>query len=472
MYVASGTSIPQLGVSSDRPVFRSAAIGLAAASLAIALVAGIWGNRPGPHLLVFVPISATLSATVELLTAFLLFSQFYVAGRLSIAAIASAYAFVGLITIPYLIMFPGLVPTDTASLAILQISAYLWAAAHLAFPLVVSIAHLMDPELTGLVVVRRNIVKAVRWFIVALGAGTLATVYAIFRSDSSLPTLVLANGHFTAPFAHVVAPVVVAANLIGCGIVALSFRKPTPLQTWLAVALFASALDGALSAVSGSRYSLSWYAGTAGSVVAASAVLCVLLYEISTLYRRLVDAASIDPLTGLHNRRTLGSDLGELLLQQRTAARGIAMLLIDIDHFKAVNDTYGHSAGDQVLRCVADIIRTTARRPGDMSARYGGEEFVSVLPNTSLAGARVMGERMRAAIATRTTVVDGGHRIRVTASIGIAYADSVGELVASDLFEIADRALYVAKDHGRNCIVALDANSDPETWAESAAVFA
>jgi diguanylate cyclase (GGDEF)-like protein len=472
MYVASGTSLPQLGVSSDRPVFRSAAIGLVAASLAITLAAGIWGNRPGPHLVVFVPISATLSATVELLTAFLLFSQFYVAGRLSVAAIASAYAFTGLITIPYLIMFPGLAPGDTATLAILQISPYLWAASHLVFPAVVGVAHLLDPELTSLLVARRNIVKAMRWVILALGTGTLATVFAIFRFDASLRPLVLANGHFTAPFAHVVAPLVVAANLIACGIVALSFRKPTPLQTWLAVALFVSALEGALNGASGSRYSLSWYAGAGGAVVAASAVLCMLLYEISTLYRRLVDAACIDPLTGLNNRRTLGSDLGDLLILQRAASRGIAMMVIDIDHFKAVNDSYGHSAGDEVLRCVADIIRTTVRRPGDMSARYGGEEFVAVLPNTSLSGTHIVGERIREAVAKRTTVVDGGHRIRVTVSIGIAHADSVGSLAASDLFEAADRALFAAKDRGRNRIVAIDAHAAAESFIESMTTLA
>ncbi|WP_432562033.1 GGDEF domain-containing protein [Kineococcus sp. SYSU DK003] len=150
-------------------------------------------------------------------------------------------------------------------------------------------------------------------------------------------------------------------------------------------------------------------------------------------------AATSDGLTGVANRRTLD----EALAQQDHTVWSLA--LIDLDHFKAVNDTHGHQAGDDVLRAAAAALSTTARE-GDLVARYGGEEFAVLLPGTDQAAALLVAERLRAAVAAAT-------RPRVTCSIGIATAR--GPRPAVDVLAAADRALYSAKAAGRDrCVPA------------------
>ncbi|MBV9946158.1 MAG: GGDEF domain-containing protein, partial [Myxococcales bacterium] len=126
----------------------------------------------------------------------------------------------------------------------------------------------------------------------------------------------------------------------------------------------------------------------------------------------------------------------------------LSMLLLDVDHFKRINDGRGHAAGDAVLQGIARVLESVARK-SDFVARWGGEEFVVALPQTSEAGGRVAGERVRRAVAAEAHAVpDGGDPIRATVSIGVASAEapwSIDQLVAA-----ADAAMYSAKSRGRN----------------------
>ena len=165
---------------------------------------------------------------------------------------------------------------------------------------------------------------------------------------------------------------------------------------------------------------------------------------------RLERLAAVDALTDAYNRRFGLARLREEYSRAVRAESPLGLLMLDLDHFKAVNDTYGHLVGDRVLRAVAGACRRVLRE-GDVLIRYGGEEFLVLLPGAGPEDVRQVGERIRRAVA-ETSVADGGQRVAVTVSLGGATyrdsSDSVESLVA-----IADGALYEAKDSGRDRLV-------------------
>jgi diguanylate cyclase (GGDEF)-like protein len=158
--------------------------------------------------------------------------------------------------------------------------------------------------------------------------------------------------------------------------------------------------------------------------------------------------STTDELTGLYNRRWLKEMLERQMQRSQGEGAPLALLMIDGDHFKRVNDQYGHNIGDQVLQALGATMLDWVR-PTDLVARYGGEEFVIVLPGTDLVGARVVAERMRKMIAEARTASTLGELLPVvTVSIGVALmeeADTMDELIGR-----ADAALYLAKEKGRN----------------------
>jgi two-component system cell cycle response regulator len=165
---------------------------------------------------------------------------------------------------------------------------------------------------------------------------------------------------------------------------------------------------------------------------------------------RLEMLARTDPLTQLHNRRSLIERLSEEVERVRRYGLMLSVLMIDIDHFKAVNDTYGHLVGDEVLRGVARVLQREARTV-DVVARYGGEEFVLVLPETGEDGATALAERIRQRVAEQPLL--RGEQIdwvRVTVSIGTATMPSPRAHSPETLIAAADEALYRAKSQGRN----------------------
>jgi two-component system cell cycle response regulator len=166
-----------------------------------------------------------------------------------------------------------------------------------------------------------------------------------------------------------------------------------------------------------------------------------------------MELAVTDPLTGLFNRRYMESHVGTLV--DRSAARGkaLSVLILDIDYFKSINDSYGHDAGDDVLREFADRLRASIRGI-DLACRYGGEEFVVVMPDTDVGVATMVAERIRRRIAGEPFPIErGGRTIEVTISIGIA--GRLGpEDNAAQILKRADAALYRAKRDGRNRVVA------------------
>jgi len=165
-----------------------------------------------------------------------------------------------------------------------------------------------------------------------------------------------------------------------------------------------------------------------------------------------IELAITDGLTGLFNRRYMETHLGTLVEQSAARGKPITVLVLDIDYFKAINDGYGHDAGDDVLREFSLRIRKAIRNI-DLACRYGGEEFVIVMPDTDMAVATMVAERLRRRIASEPFAIQQGSRhLEVTISIGIAALSSASDN-ASTILKRADQALYRAKRDGRNRVV-------------------
>jgi diguanylate cyclase (GGDEF)-like protein len=183
------------------------------------------------------------------------------------------------------------------------------------------------------------------------------------------------------------------------------------------------------------------------------------LVDQQQLFRSLHKQSLTDVLTGLMNRRAFDEEFGRRVAQADRTDRPLSVLMIDIDHFKSLNDRYGHAAGDRVLRGVANLM-VNALREMDTLARYGGEEFVVALPDTGVMRACHVGERIRRTVGT-SSIQFGDHELGVTVSVGVATLDAYRP---ESLLIDADEALYAAKGAGRNQVfVHKDDHCEPLT---------
>jgi len=162
--------------------------------------------------------------------------------------------------------------------------------------------------------------------------------------------------------------------------------------------------------------------------------------------------SSIDGLTGIANRRAFDEQLDHEWRRAGRTGEPLAVLMIDVDHFKSYNDSLGHGAGDDCLKLLATTLEQALHRPGDHLARYGGEEFVCLLPSTDIGGAEAVGEQLRRAVAA--LALPHPHETAVSVSIGAAAAHPAEGDQSGGLIELADGKLYDAKRQGRNRVCA------------------
>ena len=179
-----------------------------------------------------------------------------------------------------------------------------------------------------------------------------------------------------------------------------------------------------------------------------------LLRKINEAQRKLVELATIDDLTQLYNRRYFFERFNQEMERAKRYQRPLSCVILDIDFFKHVNDTYGHLSGDQVLMDIAQILKNNCRQ-SDLAGRYGGEELIILLPETETAGAMIIADRIREMIEQHQTEDGKGEIIRVTVSLGVASLTGP-ELEGIDknerIVQYADDALLRAKKEGRNRI--------------------
>ena len=230
-------------------------------------------------------------------------------------------------------------------------------------------------------------------------------------------------------------------------LVAAYFLPPREVAVNAALAMALCAVTLALFVEPGLR--IATFIGVAAIVGVASAVVVALRAEVLQLVERLRAQATLDALTGAANRWEFERRLLEELERADRTGANCALLVFDIDHFKRINDSFGHAAGDDALRAIAREARAAKRRT-DFFARIGGEEFALILPDTDLDGATVLAEGLRGALARAALTHP------VTLSIGVADRATSG-VAGSDLLAAADSALYAAKRQGRDRIARASA---------------
>ncbi|KKJ76625.1 response regulator PleD [Kiloniella litopenaei] len=182
--------------------------------------------------------------------------------------------------------------------------------------------------------------------------------------------------------------------------------------------------------------------------------------RLTDMLKKSVAMAYTDPLTGVFNRRYMNAHLDRAIMEIAETAKPVSTLMFDIDHFKKVNDTYGHASGDEVLKVLAKRV-ADAIRDFDMLARYGGEEFVVIMPSASSEQAFTVAERLRRRVGDKPIEVPGSEDpLTITISVGVATTSDPMEM-ADSLLARADTALYDAKSMGRNCVCIEHSSKNP-----------
>ena len=183
--------------------------------------------------------------------------------------------------------------------------------------------------------------------------------------------------------------------------------------------------------------------------------------KLEAAYQQVQEQAQRDSLTGLSNRRRFDTALEMEWRRGRRTGNVLSMLMVDIDHFKQINDSYGHRAGDHCLQSLAGLLQQTARRPSDVIARYGGEEFAVLLPDIDFDTALVMAESLCLKVRQHRVDAGIGRDLMLTVSVGVAAIVPNKNVRADALVEAADRALYAAKLSGRDRVMPLQENEMP-----------
>ncbi|MGE5526906.1 MAG: GGDEF domain-containing protein [Rhodospirillaceae bacterium] len=243
-------------------------------------------------------------------------------------------------------------------------------------------------------------------------------------------------------------PIIVTALVLG--------RVVTMLQVALIAAcylLVGRSVDGSFFTPEG----ISLFAIDIAPMLLVAYTTSMLSGDIVNAMNRVKATSDTDELTGLYNTRGFNALAQHEFAQAVRYNRDFSLMMIDSDHLKEINDTYGHAAGDRMIQTIAQMMRNSVKST-DVIARYGGDEFVCLLPNTDQTAAQMVGERIRQRLAEEPLSIDNGH-IAITVSIGVATFPVHGSTL-DDISKSADRALYVSKARGRNRVTVYDQVDD------------
>ncbi|WP_081618528.1 GGDEF domain-containing protein [Methyloversatilis universalis] len=368
----------------------------------------------------------------------------------SLTWVAAAYAFSAVMAVMQLLAFPGIFGPQPLVGGSSQAAAWVWAVWHAGFPLLL-LAH-VGQRLFG----RHEAQSPASQMLPVLFSIACALLLGLIVLGGAGHLPVIMDGHHYGTMLRDpsgIAAVVLSVTAL-CAVVGATRLRDT-FDRWLTLGQYAFTLDVVLALAGQARYSAGWYVSRAMSLLCAGALLMALLAHSFRLYRAAAQRALElqvevvrDPLTGLLNRRGLLQLMQAELERAHRHARPLALLFIDMDHFKHINDTYGHPAGDLCLKNAALRLCAGANRHCDVIARYGGEEFVVLLPECDEDGARVVAERIRAAV--EIAYDQGAVPCRMSVSIGLSTLPPGSARSADTLIDAADAALYDAKRSGRN----------------------
>lgn len=389
----------------------------------------------------FVPALLSIVVCFDLMSVYLLLGEYRDKGDPRLLAMCAAYVWSLFLMVGYGFAFPGVISSHPPLAFTASMAPWLYLGWHVGFPVLLGLAWGPWP------VAFRTTTPAARrlsagWLVLgatAVAAAGVVTTAAVFAHH--LPVLIL--GRNTTRMTTLTAPV--ALPLVGLAVIAAwhGTRRRSGAERWSGVAVLVCLCDLTLTYTARYRFSMGWYAGRVLTLTAAGTVLLAMLAEFRRIKSRAEFNAAYDSLTGLHNRRTTHDTLGLLFPTARRSGAPLSVVLLDLDHFKKINDRSGHAAGDRVLVAVAAAL-SDCLRMGDLVGRVGGEEFVALLAGTDEAGGLYVAERMRSAVEATGLA---------TASAGIATIRA-GDSNGDSLLKRADEALYSAKRDGRNRVVA------------------
>jgi diguanylate cyclase (GGDEF)-like protein len=454
------------------PVHRTTfgAVGFVLCASAIAVLA--WPAFPLPSSLRAIVGAIVLTLPANGAAAYLLEAQFRLLRRPSLCVLGAAFWFSGLMSIAYVLALPsqGEEPVIYGAAGD-QVASWLWVIWRFGFILFMAAFLLLD-RVIPIKLASPQLVAAGR-YLVGIGLPLLVAVVAFtINAKQGALTPVIQEGQFNPRFALVVGYPALIFHVALLLIFVLITRLKTLSDLALSFALLAWLLGDLLTIASAARFTLGWYIGLIDYIASSFAVplaflmrLHSLYYQVDQLNQSLSALALLDGLTGLANRRQFDQRLASEWAAAMRRRETMALVMADIDWFKRYNDHYGHVAGDEYLRDAARALRQCATRALDLAARYGGEEFAVILPATELEGAWVVAERIRQVI---LELAAAHHPDRIAAgfgtmSLGVAAWSPAPGQSPEMLTEAADRALYQAKQQGRNQVVTAPVLTAPVT---------
>ncbi|HTY99873.1 MAG TPA: GGDEF domain-containing protein [Rhodocyclaceae bacterium] len=475
-------ALDQPGSARPAAARRAAGFGALIALLGVAVVA--FGAIQLPAFPQFATFHAGVVFLMDAITAFLMLVQFRYRRQLCYLVLGGAFLFNAAVMVPFLLTFPGALQAAGPMFGGQQSSIWVWHVWHILFPAMVIASLLADGRFAERCLPGNCVLRSIAVATIVALAVAAATGMAVTAFQDSLPVMIDGARHpMTDTFYLVGGLAAVAAAAAALLAWIRGWRSRTTLYLWLAVAMTAFVADAAASLAANGRYTVGWYLGRVESMIAGSVLLLVFLAELNRLYQQLAvsmtdlsaandrlvatlaeketlvaelrrseeqirELAYYDPLTGLPNRRLLMDRLYLALAQARRHHYSMAIMFLDLDRFKQVNDSLGHAAGDELLRQVSSRL-TACMRGGDTVARSGGDEFVVVLPEIAHPeDAALVAEKIFAAL--KEPVAIANHSLRVTTSIGIAIYPVDGDDDLQDLMRKADTAMYAVKEAGRN----------------------
>ncbi|HKR41266.1 MAG TPA: diguanylate cyclase [Paraburkholderia sp.] len=452
------------------PATRRQALFASVCAFAILLTLALVAPRARdalPGIAPFMPMCALTVFTTSSIAAFLLGARFAATRVAMLAALGGAYAFTAITVALQLLMFPGVFARTGLFGALPYSAAWMWVFWHAGFPALVIVAELVRKRLPAPPFARERL-DARGWLLIA-GPAAVAALLGVLVTHvdlaspfhdvadavpaaASSPASVIAN--------NLAGLVICALNLIAIALVLLKGRLRLVLDLWIVVALLASLVDAALNTLSIERFTVGWYVARVFSMFAPGVLVCVLVWEVTALYRQLAEehatlirASARDALTRVYNRSFFDEQFRQAFERAARSGQPLSLVMLDVDHFKYYNDAFGHLHGDACLGAVAGALAatlaSTRHAPGGFVARYGGEEFALVLPDTGANEAAALAERARAAV-EQLGIPSPSAGGLVTVSAGCATRDAIVASSPNALIEAADAALYAAKHAGRN----------------------
>lgn len=394
----------------------------------------------------FVTAMLVVVACFEFTAVYLLIGDYRAHGDPRLLAMSCAFAWSLTVMGGYALAFPGAVTVHPLLAVTPSVAPYLYLAWHCGFPAILSAAWAPWPKrwIAPTPQHRRRAVSSVTLAATLVIAALLVTGVVAFARR--LPVLIkgVDTHRMTTLTAPIAMPLVLAALLVALR----GTRNRSGPERWSSIVILVCLCDLTLTYYSRSRFSLGWYCGRTLTLVSAAVVTVVMLDSLRKMKTRAEHDAAHDQLTGLGNRRTAALALDQLVARSRRSGVPLGVLSLDLDHFKRINDQYGHETGDAVLVETGRLLLGSCRA-GDVVARVGGEEFLVLLPDTDRRGTIIVAEKMLAAVAEMQLPIEHG---QVTASLGLT-AFRPSDLNAMDVLRRADSALYCAKNSGRNCMV-------------------